>query len=132
MQAMEFVVRSKSILRDGSALTDDGKLIVSEMARGVAGDTPLKLLSQSLASCETIMFNMVAEKLNAVPSRLEADVEMEFQIGYGLKKAIVTYYVGGIDEKTAKRIVEMVKSNCPVYRTLSRTGATIEDRIIIV
>ncbi|MCE4621945.1 MAG: OsmC family protein [Desulfurococcales archaeon] len=130
MQAMEFKVRSKTTLKDGSAVSDDGKLIVSEMVNDGTHDTPLKLLSLSLASCETIMFNMIAEKIGVKPKKLEVDVEMEFQVGYGLRRAIVTYKVDGLDETTANRIVEMVKRNCPVYRTLARTGAIIEDKIV--
>lgn len=131
VQAMEFSVKAKSTLRNGSALTDDGKIVVSEMINDGSKDTPLKLLSQALASCETIMFNMIAEKMNAIPSKLIVEVEMEFKVGYGLSKAIVTYKVEGLDEATANRIIEMVKRNCPVYRTLARTGAAIEDRLII-
>jgi len=130
MQAMEFKVRAKTSLKDGSAVSDDGKEIVSEMVNDGKHDTPLKLLSLSLASCETIMFNMIAEKIGVKPKNLEVDVEMEFQVGYGLRKAIITYKVEGLDETTANRIVEMVKRNCPVYRTLARTGATIEDKIV--
>lgn len=132
VHAMELRVKAISTLKDGSAITDDGKIVVSEMINDGGKDTPLKLLSQALASCETIMFNMIAEKIGAKPRKLEVVVEMGFQVGYGLRKAIVTYRIDGLDETTASRIVEMVKRNCPVYRTLARTGATIEDKVVTI
>ncbi len=101
--------------------------VFSEMEEG--DPNPLSLISAALSSCEAIMFDMIASKLEAKYKGVTVEAEMEFELGVGVKSARVVYTVEGLDEKTARRIVELVKRYCPVYKTLERAGAKLVDEV---
>lgn len=107
----------------------NSKLVVrSEIAEG-EGPSPLDLIAAGLASCEALMAVMVAEKLG-VKAEVSVDAELDFEISRGLINGKIIYKFRGVARETAERIVDLVKKNCPVYATLSKS-ADIKDEVII-
>ncbi len=114
----------------GALLRLPGGLELSVFSEMEEGDpNPLSLISAALSSCEAIMFDMIASKLEAKYKGVTVEAEMEFELGVGVKSARIVYIVEGMDERTARRIVELVKRYCPVYKTLERAGAKLVDEV---
>lgn len=101
--------------------------VFGEMEEG--DPNPLSLVSTALSACEAIMFDMIASKLKASYEGVTVEAELEFELGSGVRSARIVYTIKGMDEASARRVVELVKRYCPVYRTLERAGAVLVDEV---
>ena len=93
--------------------------------------SPLDLAAASLASCEAFMFSMIAGKLGIKFSGVEVEAELDFGLGEGLRRARLIFRVKGGSREDAERVVELVRKLCPIYTTIARSGAQVEDEIIV-
>ncbi len=99
---------------------------------GGRGDrlTPLEAFLAGLASCEAIMFRMIQSQLSPQHEpKVSVDAEAEFEMGQGIKSLKVKYRVEGMPPEEARRIIELVKTSCPVYNTLNKTLDKIEEEL---
>lgn len=107
----------------------NSKIVVRSEVKGDGGPSPLDLIAAGLASCEALMAVMVAEKLG-IKAEVRVDAELDFEIGRGLVYGKVVYRFRGVDREIAEKIVDLVKKNCPVYTTLSKS-VDIKDEVIV-
>lgn len=91
--------------------------------------SPLSLVAVALASCEALMFDMIAARLGAGYESVEVEAVIDFDVGYGAREARVVYRVRGLDRATAERVVGLVKRFCPIYRTFERAGVRLEEAV---
>jgi putative redox protein len=91
--------------------------------------SPLDLLAASLASCEAFMARMIASKLGVALEEVEVEVEARFELGRGLTEAKIKYKLKGAPRGEAEKIVELVKTYCPIYTTLAKSGAKLEEEL---
>ena len=99
---------------------------------GGKGDrlTPLEAFLAGLASCEAIMFRMIQSQIAPDHKpRVEVEARGEFEMGKGITRLQITYRVEGMPPEEARRIIELVKSSCPVYNTLKKALSEIEEKI---
>ena len=101
-----------------------------EVGGSGAGFTPLELFLMGLASCEASMFRMIASRLGVEFKGVRVSVQGEFEIGYGLKRLHIIYNVRGASGDV-HRVVELVRSSCPVYNTLRRAGVEVSEEIVL-
>ena len=127
------IIKVEAKLTRGEVLVEPMGVRVKPETIASEGDaTPLNMLAAGLASCEALMFSMIAEKMDVKPTLLEVIVDAGFEIGYGMTKARIEYRVSGLDEGVAEKIAGMVKEYCPVYRTLERAGVELEDKVTVI
>lgn len=92
------------------------------------GFTPLELFLLGLASCEASMFRMVASRMGISFKSVNVRVTGSFKIGEGLVEAKIKYIIHGA-EGDVKKVVEGVRSLCPVFNTLRRAGVRLEEEV---
>ncbi len=101
-----------------------------EVGGSGAGFTSLELFLMGLASCEASMFRMIASRLRVVFRSVRVSVQGEFEMGYGLKRLHIVYNVSGASGDVDK-VVELVRSSCPVYNTLKRAGVEVTEEVLL-
>lgn len=112
-----------------------GSLSVSEPPEMGGRDdlpSPLDLLVASLATCEVFMAKMIAAKLGLKPGSIEVEVEGSFSVGEGLREASIVFKFSGLNKGEAEKVVEMVKSLCPIYATVAKEGVKLKEEIVVV
>ncbi len=125
-------VKAKASLKAGTGTVNvdaGGYRVVVRSELEDNGPSPLALLASALASCEALMFEMIAGSLGVEFDSLNVEVEMSFEVGYGLRWARITYNVEGCSREEAERIARLVARLCPVYRTMERSGARIVEDV---
>lgn len=127
-------VEARAVIEDGSAKVKVGGLDIDVFPEPEAGGpekglTPLGLLAASLASCEVLMSKMIARMLGINGLKVEVLVNADIQLGVGLRSLEIRYKFHGVDEKTARDIAAMVKSQCPIYNTLAKEGVDVKELV---
>ncbi|HYO83260.1 MAG TPA: organic hydroperoxide resistance protein [Bryobacteraceae bacterium] len=105
--------------RDGGASrTDDGRLEVklSDPGKAGAGTNPEQLFAVGWSACFLSAIKLVAAKKRvALPSEIAVDAEIDLGLAQGTHNlaARLTVSLPGIDEETARSLVESSTHVCP-------------------
>jgi len=94
--------------------------------------SPLEAFLSGLAGCEVIMFQMLAQQLG-LSDKAEFGVECrgEFKLSEGLAFLEITYHLKGVPPDEAKALVDLVKTYCPVYSTVRKSGVKIKEELVV-
>ncbi len=115
--------------------TGSGKEILTseppEMGGTGQGPTPLEVFAAGLAACEAAMFQLVAQRAGARLEHVEVAVEADFGFGDGLRSMRITYRVRGPSREEAERLLRYVQRLCPLYNTVSKSGARVEEELVV-
>ncbi|HIW07452.1 MAG TPA: OsmC family protein [Candidatus Ignatzschineria merdigallinarum] len=109
--------------RDHSVMVDEPAPIGDN-----AGMTPMELLLGALSGCKSIVFKATAKKLKTVYTRLEIEVEGDFDsAGYmgdptvpiGFSEIRTTYHIETeAPKEDIETLIAFVESHCPVAATI--------------
>jgi len=104
--------------RDGASRTDDGRLDVKLSVPGLSqtGSNPEQLFAAGWSSCYLSAIKIVAAKRKIrLPNEASVDAEIDLGLAEGVHHlaARLTVNLPGMDEETARWLLEAASQTCP-------------------